>query len=415
MPLLYLPPETLVQIFTYVGPLFFQKDITRLTVSKRWFEFARSTCYQHVTFSPERLRAFVSSKSVERPDIFRDNVQALALNFGIHRGPLNAVSSWEPMGNDLYSTLARETAEARSSSIRFKNLDADLGQIGIILQQAPKLRFLRIEAYGSPTRSQPDGPAIIYHSTMKTVLSVEHLTSLVMDLPGRILSLKEDRERTCHICPMIGAILHRLLHLRLRMRRICPDALRSRDPTEDLRLNRVVINMDCGKHVPGQTETSLGCSTYYGPGIGKGMFQKLKADLGLLSGIFRSREKMTEASLAYARLFYLGSSKEDESFDFDEAATRGAVERLGTSPPKPFCPFLLLIWPHYPFEAGEPYFFMYNGSLMPEPTWASSKTGPEPQYMKEIREQYGITGTTKGTWAEITATYSMMTRLDDQF
>ncbi|KAM0085818.1 hypothetical protein ACKRZS_001907 [Fusarium odoratissimum] len=53
---------------------------------------------------------------------------------------------------------------------------------------------------------------------------------------------------------------------------------------------------------------------------------------------------------------------------------------------------------------------------MPEPTWASSKTGPEPQYMKEIREQYGITGTTKETWAEITATYyRMITRLDDQF
>ncbi|KAH7178958.1 alkaline-phosphatase-like protein [Fusarium flagelliforme] len=137
--------------------------------------------------------------------------------------------------------------------------------------------------------------------------------------------------------------------------------------------------------------------------------------------LFRSREKMaerqkTEASKAWARLFYLGSREEDESFDFDEAVTRGAVEWLGTKPPEPFCLFLPLIWPHCPFEVEEPYFSMYDRSLMPEPTWVSSKTGPEPEYMRQIREEYGITGTTKETWAEIAATYyGMITRLDDQF
>ena len=137
--------------------------------------------------------------------------------------------------------------------------------------------------------------------------------------------------------------------------------------------------------------------------------------------LFRSREKMaerqtTEASKAWARLFYLGSREEDESFDFDEAVTRGAVEWLGTKPPEPFCLFLPLIWPHCPFEVEEPYFSMYDRSLMPEPTWVSSKTGPEPEYMRQIRDEYGITGTTKETWAEIAATYyGMITRLDDQF
>ncbi|KAI0021041.1 alkaline phosphatase-like protein [Xylariomycetidae sp. FL0641] len=132
--------------------------------------------------------------------------------------------------------------------------------------------------------------------------------------------------------------------------------------------------------------------------------------------LFRSRKKMSQVEMSWARLFYLGSRPEDESNDFDEAVTRGAVEWLGTKPPEPFCLFLPLIWPHCPFEAEEPYFSMYDRSQMPEPIWASSKTGYEPQYMKTIRETYGITNTSKETWAEIAATYyGMITRLDDQF
>ena len=132
--------------------------------------------------------------------------------------------------------------------------------------------------------------------------------------------------------------------------------------------------------------------------------------------LFRSREKMQAVKLAWARLFYLGSRAEDEAFDFDEAVTRGAVEWLDTNPPEPFCLFLPLIWPHCPFEAEEPYFSMYDRSLMPKPVSVASKTGYEPQYMKEVRDNYDINSTTPEMWAEISATYyGMITRLDDQF
>ncbi|KAI1869942.1 uncharacterized protein JN550_005532 [Neoarthrinium moseri] len=132
--------------------------------------------------------------------------------------------------------------------------------------------------------------------------------------------------------------------------------------------------------------------------------------------MWRAGKKMSEVDLAWARLFYLGEREEDDSFDFDEAATRGALEWLQNPPQEPWCLFLPLIWPHCPFEVEEPWFSMYDRSQMPEPVSVESKTGFEPAYMKAIREEYNIQSTTKEKWREIAATYyGMISRLDDQF
>ncbi|KAH8894543.1 alkaline phosphatase-like protein [Thozetella sp. PMI_491] len=131
---------------------------------------------------------------------------------------------------------------------------------------------------------------------------------------------------------------------------------------------------------------------------------------------WRAAEKISSVDKAWARLFYLGERELEAGFDFDEAVTRGAVEWLHNPAEEPFCLFLPLIWPHCPFEVEEPYFSMYDRSQMPEPVSLESKTGYEPMYMKAIRDEYGITGTTKEMWAEVSATYyGMITRLDDQF
>lgn len=134
------------------------------------------------------------------------------------------------------------------------------------------------------------------------------------------------------------------------------------------------------------------------------------------TSLWRASHKIQEVEKAWARLFYLGKRDEEDSFDFDEGVTRGAVEWLASSPPEPFCLFLPLIWPHCPFEVEEPYFSMYDRSMMPEPVAVSSKTGYEPAYMKAVRDGYGIADTSKEKWAEVAATYyGMITRLDDQF
>lgn len=116
------------------------------------------------------------------------------------------------------------------------------------------------------------------------------------------------------------------------------------------------------------------------------------------------------------RLFYKGLRKRCDIVDYDEACVRSATRWLKFNPPEPFCLFMPLLFPHCPFTVEEPYFSMYDRTVMPEPVPTESKTGYEPRYMAAIRERYRTDRATIEQWKEITATYyGMITRLDDQF
>lgn len=120
----------------------------------------------------------------------------------------------------------------------------------------------------------------------------------------------------------------------------------------------------------------------------------------------------------WSRLFYKGLRNPSEAVDYDEAVVRSALKWLDCPPDdKPWVLFMLLIFPHCPFQVEEPYFSMYDreklSSIVADP---AKKTGYEPRYMKVIRERYGTDRATDEIWKEIKATYfGMITRLDDQF
>ncbi|KAF5024644.1 hypothetical protein F66182_3266 [Fusarium sp. NRRL 66182] len=181
----------------------------------------------------------------KKPDILRGSLEALILNFGIHQAPANSFGSQEP------------TPGAGSHETPCKSSDGDLGQLAVIVQQAPRLHFLRIEAYGSPKSDPLEGPEDhISLNSIQAVLTVKHLTFLAIDLPGGVLTSSGERAEICHICPNIGALLHKLKYLRLRVRNICPDALKPRDPAESLRLNKVIVNLSLKMDFPGITSAT---------------------------------------------------------------------------------------------------------------------------------------------------------------
>ncbi|KAI1641037.1 sulfatase [Biscogniauxia mediterranea] len=119
----------------------------------------------------------------------------------------------------------------------------------------------------------------------------------------------------------------------------------------------------------------------------------------------------------WKRLFYKGLRNPNEAMDYDDAVVRSALKWLERPPAdKPWVLFMPLIFPHCPFQVEEPYFSMYKREDMPLPTKPEDRTGYEPRYMEQIREQYGTGRATPEIWAEVTATYyGMITRLDDQF
>ncbi|KAI1354341.1 hypothetical protein F5Y01DRAFT_13945 [Xylaria sp. FL0043] len=267
MPLLQLPPETLAQIFDDIGSSFFREDLSRLTVCKQWFEFALPACFKCITLSPEILRNLVSSGITKRHPPLRGSLEILDLELcGYH---------------SYISTLRERNADIQESSghVSFETwrgiLNNDLTQLANMAQQSPRLHTLRIRACQYVSAATHDRHIDdLSLSAIRTFLSVENLSVLVLDLSIHFPHTPGDQENDLHICPAIGALLRTLRTLHLRMRSICPEVLKLEHPGDSLRLSVVAINLSQpATHSRPYEMPSLTC------GYGAGRLLQLKADL----------------------------------------------------------------------------------------------------------------------------------------
>ena len=81
----------------------------------------------------------------------------------------------------------------------------------------------------------------------------------------------------------------------------------------------------------------------------------------------------------WKRLFYKGLRNANEAMDYDDAVIRSALKWLERPPKdKPWVLFMPLLFPHCPFQVEEPYFSMYDRSLMPEPSKRDEKVSLAP-------------------------------------
>ncbi|KAH7019870.1 hypothetical protein EDB80DRAFT_701705 [Ilyonectria destructans] len=278
MSLLKLPPETLRQIFDYLGSSFYREDLGRLTVCKQWFEFAHPACYNSITLSQDTLRMLISSGDTKSPSPLKDNLETLDLKL---RGYQASISTFYPQeypqeSNGLKAPAPNEAPTDNPVEAWIQVLDNDLAQLAIIAQQSRRLRILRIRAWSSPSPEPVDSPEdYLSLPTMKALLSVKNLSVLVLDLSASFLVSPREQGNSGHICPAIGALLCTLRTLHVRMRSICPDVLKPRDPNENLRLSVAVINLSLTMDLPGIT--SAAHSRECGP-PGGGLLQ-LKADI----------------------------------------------------------------------------------------------------------------------------------------
>jgi len=113
--------------------------------------------------------------------------------------------------------------------------------------------------------------------------------------------------------------------------------------------------------------------------------------------------------------FYHGRRPGDRPWlDFDEAATRTAVEWLDSRPDGPWLLFVPLIFPHLPFEVEDPWYSMHSPDDMPEPIAAQAARG-KAGFMDAFRKRFHLDQITPAQWAEIRRVYyGMISRVDDQ-
>lgn len=121
-----------------------------------------------------------------------------------------------------------------------------------------------------------------------------------------------------------------------------------------------------------------------------------------------------EPGTALYDAFYHGQRPGDETWvDFDEAATRTALDWLRAKQGEPWCLWVPLLFPHLPFEVENPWYSQYLPEDMPARIDGSG-TG-KPSCHAAIREKLGTARLTDPEWREIQRVYyGMVSRVDDQ-
>ena len=111
--------------------------------------------------------------------------------------------------------------------------------------------------------------------------------------------------------------------------------------------------------------------------------------------------------------FYHGKRAGGTWLDFDEAATRTALDWLDTSPGSPFCLWVPLLFPHLPFEVEDPWYSLYSPNDLPRRI--EHPGSGKPLFHAAIRKSLGTARLTEAEWQEITRVYyAMISRVDDQ-
>ncbi|KAF2702869.1 hypothetical protein K504DRAFT_444670 [Pleomassaria siparia CBS 279.74] len=282
MSLLQLPPETLIQIFDYVGSSYFRSHVSRLIVCKQWSKFAHTACFRDSYITQKALRRLLSSPYVESSlSLVKDSVETLDLD-------LKGFEDWDSIPLSRHDSQAVNVLDvstwsgAHGRAVRAAwttELNNDLLYLATIIKQSRKLRTLRIQTTIElhPLLRLLERRDYLFLSTIRAFLSTSNLTSLELDLCGTQLIPHQSQEHGegLHVCTSIAVLLTTLRRLRLRMRSICADVLKSRRHSTNLRLNEVLINLSLSNESPLTTSAAHATRCISHPGG----FLQLKADM----------------------------------------------------------------------------------------------------------------------------------------
>lgn len=284
MCLFRLPPELLQQIFDEIDPSFFRKDLGRLTVCKRWFQFALPAFLRRLKLSEDAVRGLVASGVSY--NALKTNVVALHIELGgyprsshLPRGiPLEHLQ--RPWNRNLCAgepTPDSSCARSKPFVTWVETRNLDLAELGIrVVRRAPRLRTLCIRdhsvAYPGPHQEYTSERASALLRVVTLCAMAQNLTVLVLDLAGSNFSHCDSdslgggglgavgNSPSTHFCPVISSLLDRprsrLRTLHLRLRTICAMALPASPPPRDRHTNNNNNNNNDGDDDGSDTDSS---------------------------------------------------------------------------------------------------------------------------------------------------------------
>ncbi|EAQ87003.1 predicted protein [Chaetomium globosum CBS 148.51] len=235
VPMPYLPAEVWLMILERLPPSFFQQDIRRLTLSKRWYSLAFPTFYTRIEFTPRVISRLVHRKS-----------RSLDKSRAQLRKSLRSV-------NIVLDGLPGVNGSSRSggggADIACFNTPANLARFCVMLLEFRELKEVRFAARwpNRAWRADPlQGNYLHLRSVEPYLTLLTHVTALDLDLCGT--DVAGDAATTAlHFCGHVRPLLSRLRSLRLRMRSICHLALRPLDDGRPVTLAELRLSLYLGR------------------------------------------------------------------------------------------------------------------------------------------------------------------------
>ncbi|KAK3387442.1 hypothetical protein B0H63DRAFT_157345 [Podospora didyma] len=221
---LYLPPEILLMIIECLGVSFFQENIGRLALFKRWYSLSLATFFTNIRYTPRVLSRLVNCKG-KKLDRSRAMLKKTLRS-------VNIVLEGIGPGSD--------------PSVRCFDTASNLCCFGLMLMAFPELRSVSYSAKWANRGWKGDPLQFDYLPlrSIKPYLILPHLKFLDLDLCGT--AIKNQEGGLVHFCPFIQPLLSKLEGLRLKMRRICMDAV-SINEDQTVTVKDLTINLYLGE------------------------------------------------------------------------------------------------------------------------------------------------------------------------
>jgi len=202
-------------ILESLPPSFFQQDIRRLALSKRWYSLAFPTFYTRIEFTPRVISRLVHRKSRSLDKSRAQLRKSLRC--------VNIVLDGLP-GVNGSSSSSSNGGGGGNTDIACFNTPANLARFCLMLLEFRELKEVRFAARW-PNRAWRADPLQADYLCIRSVepyLSLlTHVTALDLDLCGTDVA----GPVTMHFCEYVQPLLSRLRVLRLRMRSVCHMAL----------------------------------------------------------------------------------------------------------------------------------------------------------------------------------------------
>ncbi|KAK0625986.1 hypothetical protein B0T14DRAFT_508875 [Immersiella caudata] len=222
---LHLPPEIWEMVLDHLPPSFFQEDLARLTLCKRWYGLVYPVFIRRLEYTPK-----VISRLVNRKANATDRKTA-AINRARER----------LQNSTRYLTLAVDGKPANGCF----DTPYNLLRFGDILRDSPNLKFVRFvsrpanEGWKADPYSERELPL---YGIVSFTERLPFLTDLDLDLCGgqRVPTILSG-----HFCHTISPLISRLRSLSIRTRCLCKDAFVVRSGKE-VTLQRLTVNLHLG-------------------------------------------------------------------------------------------------------------------------------------------------------------------------